>query len=145
METAPTPYRVFLVEDHPAMRAAYADLIALEPGLDLCGEAETAEDALVALDSAPCDLVVTDVRLPGMDGIALTERLRHAYPGLPVLVVSGHQDDVYVRRALDAGAVAFLPKRDLSRTLAGAVRDALGAPRLSEAGAPGAGAVGLAA
>lgn len=126
------------------MREAYADLVSLEPDLDLCGAEGSAEEALAALESAPCDLVLTDVRLPGMDGIALTKRLRETRPELPVFVVSGHEDDVYVKRALEAGATAFLSKRDLSRTLVGAVREALGAPRPLKEGAAGPQALGLA-
>ena len=111
------PQLIFLVEDHPAMREAYASVLTREPGLKVCGVAETAEAALDVLAGAPCDLVVTDVRLPGMNGIELTARLRALRPSLPVLVITGHEDGAFDRRAREAGARAFLPKRLAARDL----------------------------
>lgn len=119
------------------MRRVTADVLAREPpgrqsqpDLDLCGTAETAEDALDALATADCDLVLADLALPGMDGDALTERLAVLRPGLPVVVLSVHDDGVYERRAREAGARAFVSKRDASADLVPTLRRVLanGAP-----------------
>ena len=117
--------RVYLVEDHPLVREAYATVLALEPGLDVCGMAETAEDALVGLEGLDCDLVITDVRLPGMSGIDLVARLTAERPGLPTLVITGHEDDVFAERAREAGAAGFLPKRRAAAELVPTIRSLL--------------------
>ncbi len=104
-------HNVFLVEDHPVVREVYSNILAQTDGICMCGIAATAEDALAALGDLACDLVVTDVRLPGMSGIDLVERLMASRPELLVLVVSGHEEAVFEDRALKAGAAAFLPKR----------------------------------
>ena len=117
------PYQIFLVEDHPVMREAYASVLAAEPDFALCGAVATAEDALEALlGGRACDLVVTDLRLPGMSGIDLVERLRAARPDLPVVVVSGHEEEMHARRAREAGAAEFLPKRALPTTFIDTIR-----------------------
>lgn len=127
------PYQIFLVEDHPVMREAYASVIEAEPDLDLCGAVESAEEAMDALGPAlPCDLVVTDLRLPGLSGIDLVGHLRSARPGLPVIVVSGHEEAMHARRALDAGAVQFVPKRTLAASFVTTIRSVVGAGALRD-------------
>ena len=124
-------YQLFLVEDHPVVREAYVRVLSGASDLDLCGQAETAEQALTALDGldeAACHLVVTDVRLPGMSGIDLTGQIHQRWPGLPVVVITGHEDSLFERRAREAGAVAFLPKRLAPTHLLDTIRGALGAP-----------------
>jgi DNA-binding NarL/FixJ family response regulator len=119
-------HRIFLVEDHPVMLRAYAQLFAREPDLTLCGCAESAERALDLLATVSCDLVLTDLALPGMDGIALVERLREAHPRLPVLVLSAHEDDLFVRRAEAAGAKGYIRKREINTDLLPTIRRILG-------------------
>lgn len=129
-------YRIFIVEDHPVMRDAYARVLARETDLELAGVAASAEEALATFDGTPCDLVVADVSLPGMDGIRLVERLRARRPGLTALVISGYEEEVYARRAREAGAHAFLSKRGLERTLPEAIREALGGAGSGDLQAP---------
>ena len=118
-------YRILIVEDHPVMREAYVSVLSMEPGIDLCGAVASAEDALVALDSLVCDLLVTDYALPGMTGVDLVRRLHEERPELPTLVISGHEEDVFVREALHAGAVGFLTKRDLMDTLVPTIHEVM--------------------
>jgi len=109
--------KIYVVEDHPIMREAYAAVLQAAPGLDLCGTAETAEELIERLGEFDCDLVVADYRLPGLSGTDLVRQLRSACPDLPVIVVSAHEDETFAREALEAGAAAFLRKRDLTDTL----------------------------
>lgn len=118
-------YRIFLVEDHPTVRRIYAQVLAREPGLELCGTAGSAEEALVALADTSCDLLVTDLVLPGMDGIDLVGRLRAEQPNLPALVLSAHEGEVFAQRARQAGARAYLSKREAMHTLIPAIRHVL--------------------
>lgn len=110
--------KIYVVEDHPVMRDAYAAVLRTTPGLELCGTAESAEELLAELAELDCDLIVTDYRLPGMTGAELVRRLRAARPDLPCVVISAHEDGAFAREATDAGAGAFLRKRDLVATLA---------------------------
>jgi DNA-binding NarL/FixJ family response regulator len=63
-------YRIYLVEDHPSMRDAYALTIDAEPDLQICGTTSTAESALAEIAHSEPDLVLVDISLPGMDGFA---------------------------------------------------------------------------
>lgn len=120
-------HRLYLVEDHPVMREAYAHVLAGQSDLSLCGEAETGEQALVDLDTLAggCDLVVTDMRLPGMSGLDLIIQIHNRWPHLPVMVITGHEDSLFERRATEAGAVAFLPKRLAASRLLDTIRGVL--------------------
>ena len=116
------PIRIFLVEDHPVMREAYALVLEREPDVEVCGMAETAEECLAVLDGTPCDLLVTDLSLPGMDGVALLEHIRDERPDLPGIVISAHDEASHGERVRRAGARAYLNKRDIARRLAPTIR-----------------------
>ena len=118
-------HKIFIVEDHPVMRQSYALVLEQEADLELCGMAESAEEALGKFDEMRCDLVVVDVMLPGMDGIELVEHLLRRQPDLPVLVISGHSEELLGERARMAGARAYLSKYKLAATLTGTIREAL--------------------
>ncbi len=104
------------------MRQAYESLLDLEPDLELCGALESAEAFFDVLGETTCDLVVTDLSLPGMDGIALVRRLREEHPEIPAIVISAHEELSYRERAARAGARAYLTKRDLARQLGHTIR-----------------------
>lgn len=118
-------YRLYLVEDHPVMREAYAGLLAGHDDLDLCGQLETAEQALRVLEDHPCDLVVSDVGLPGMSGLDLLRRIRKRWPTLPVLILTGQEDAKTERLAHEAGAAAFVHKSKATTQLIGTIRHVL--------------------
>lgn len=130
------PFQIYLVEDHPVMREAYASLFAVEADLDLVGTAASAEDALRDLPAGGVDLLVTDLSLPGIDGVELTRRVRALRPDLPVLVVSVHDETTYVDLAHAAGATAYLSKDGLAVTLAPTVRAVLASGSVAWAGGP---------
>ncbi len=104
------------------MRLAYAQMLNREPDLELCGMAEDAESAAEELGDMVCDVLITDLSLPGMDGITLVTQIRGLRPDLPTMVISAHEDAVFVWRAQRAGARAFLTKRSLSARLAPTIR-----------------------
>jgi DNA-binding NarL/FixJ family response regulator len=106
------PVRVLLVEDHPVMRYAYARSIRRTTDLVVWDVAESAEHALELLAANEgCDLVVTDLTLPGLDGIDLVAAIRALHPTLPTIVTSAHDTDGYQQRAMQAGARACLSKQ----------------------------------
>lgn len=130
------PLQIYLVEDHPVMREAYAGLIGAEDDLSLVGTAASAEEALRDLPALGLDLLVTDLSLPGADGFELTRRVRAQRPDLPVLVVSVHDEAAYVDLAHAAGATAYLSKDGLAATLAPTVRAVLARGSAAWAGGP---------
>lgn len=120
------PHCIYIVEDHPAVREAYTLLFELEDDFEVCGAAETAEKALDDLANVRPDLLLVDVRLPGMSGLELVERLRHTEAPPPALIVSGHEKEVYGAAAQRAGARGFVMKTGGPDELLEAVRRVLG-------------------
>lgn len=118
-------YQIYIVEDHPIMRQAYELLLRRAADVELLGSAESAEEAWSHFADCPCDLLVTDVSLPGASGIDLLRRVRAHRPNLPVIVVS--IQEAFRPAAMEAGAQAFLTKDELARTLLPTVREVLAA------------------
>jgi DNA-binding NarL/FixJ family response regulator len=102
--------RIYLVEDHPLMRATLSEYLATAPDLRLCGTAATGELALEALASDPPDLLLVDVSLPGMSGLELVENVVQRWPGVACVILSGHPQPAHVERALQAGARGYILK-----------------------------------
>jgi DNA-binding NarL/FixJ family response regulator len=118
--------RIFVVDDHPIFRAGITQLINHQPGLITCGEAETMQDALSAIEDYKPDLVITDVSLKGNNGLELIKSLRFQYPDLPTLVVSMHEESLYAERALRAGARGYVMKQEASEKVIAAIEAVLG-------------------
>lgn len=117
--------RVVLVEDQEMVRGALSALLDIEDDLQVVATARDGVDAMEQLRTTAADVVVTDVEMPRMDGIALCREARAAHPGLRVLVLSTFARAGYLRRALDAGASGYLLKDSPANTLAAAVRAAM--------------------
>lgn len=125
---AVTPIRVLLVDDEDAVRRANAQTLSLaDCEVQACADAEA---ALAACASQPPDVVVSDVRMPGMDGLALFRRLQTLDAELPVILVTGHGDVPMAVRALRDGVYDFLAKPFPAEQLIGAVRRAAERRRL---------------
>jgi len=115
-------WKILIVEDHPVIRAAYTRLLNSEPDLEVCGEATTGDQALELLATTRPHLVVIDISLPGMNGLEVLKRLKASYPDLPILVVSGHEESIYAKQALQAGARGYLDKAGLADVMIEAVQ-----------------------
>lgn len=113
---------IFVVDDHPIVRQGIIALLARQSDIEVCGEADSAEEALEKLKHHPCDLVLADLTLGGMSGLELIRRITLSQPKLPVLVISMHDENIYAERALQAGARGYVMKQEASETLIGAVR-----------------------
>ncbi len=118
--------RILLVDDHPIMRHGLAQLIRMEPGLDVCGEAGSAVDGLQAVGKLKPDLVVVDLTLPDKNGLELIKDIQAIYPGTLCIVLSMHDESLYAERALRAGARGYLMKETAAENLINAVRRVLG-------------------
>ena len=105
-------YSVFIVEDHTIMLEMLKVLIGDEAGLEVSGTAATGEEALERLLEAQADLVLIDVSLPGINGIELAAEIKSEWPDKHCLMLSGHQEIVYVKRSFAAGAQGYVAKGD---------------------------------
>jgi two-component system, NarL family, response regulator NreC len=118
--------RILIVDDHPIVRHGIAQLLAREADLRCDLTADDAPQALSLLREHEVALVIADISLPGLSGLDLCRRIVAAYPELPVLVLSMHEESVYADRALAAGARGFITKQEATDRLVGAVRKVLG-------------------
>jgi len=113
------------VDDHPFMRAGLAQLIEKQPGLTVCGEAGDPAAAMTELAKGGVDLVLTDITMPGRSGIEFIKDVVAVHPGLPILVVSMHDEVIYAERVLRAGARGYIMKEAGGEALLAALRQVL--------------------
>ena len=114
--------RLLLADDQALVRGALAALLDLEADLTVVGEAGSGEAAVALAEELSPDVVLMDVEMPGMDGIAATTLIRHTQPSVQVLMVTTFGRPGFLRRALAAGASGFVVKDTPARELADAVR-----------------------
>ncbi len=127
---------VLIADDDHLMRAGLAELLATDSGITVVGQASTGREAVARTRSLAPDVVLMDVRMPDLDGIAATRELRRLAPDAKVLILTTFEQDDYVFGALRAGASGFLLKRARPEELIAAVHtiaagDALLAPSVT--------------
>lgn len=129
-----TPLRVVVVDDQPLVRAGFSKILEREPDIDIVGEAADGVEALEVVGRLRPDVVLMDVRMPRLDGLVATERLRSTVPEARVVVLTTYDLDEYVLRALRAGACGFLLKDVPAELVPGAVRAAASGDTLISGG-----------
>ena len=117
-----TRTRVLVVDDHPAIRDALAAVIADSNDLALCAEAESSEQVFRAVEQYHPDVAVVDIALPEAHGLDLIANLAARYPALRVVVFSVYDERVYAERAVRAGALGYVMKREPVREVLEAIR-----------------------
>ncbi len=131
-----SPIRVLLVEDHRLVREGLTLLLEREPDLAVAGEAADGEAGLrlvaqLAAEEA-VDVVVSDIGLPGIDGLELTRRIKALVPGIPVVLLTMHDEEAYLRGMVEAGADGYVLKQNTGQDLCAAIRAVMrGEPGLS--------------
>ena len=125
--TNPAPVRVLIVDDHALARAGMRMLLAGARRLEIVGEAADGRDALILCRRLRPDLVLMDVRLPDMDGLAATRAIRIAQPEIKVLLITMYEAPEYASEALRAGAAGYLLKGASRREVLAALNRALSA------------------
>lgn len=131
METRPTfpseaIARFLIIDDHPLFREALHSAVRLAyPEVETI-EATTVVEALEALKtSGPFDLALLDLNIPGVQGFDGLLQIRTSHPRLPVVIVSGHEDNRIISQALSYGAAGFIPKSARKADLGSAIRDVM--------------------
>ncbi len=109
--------RVLLVDDHAVVRAGFQWFLEQEAGVEIVAEADCGETACDLYGRLRPDVVVMDLSLPGMGGLNTICRLLARDPGAKILVFSVHEESIYVKHALAAGACGYISKRSASEML----------------------------
>lgn len=113
---------MLLADDHPVVRRGLAALLGTLPDFEVVGEAVDGEEAVREAQLTRPDVVLMDVRMPGIDGVAATRRLRETAPDTAVLVLTMYDDDATVFTAMQAGARGYLLKGAEQDEIADAIR-----------------------
>jgi DNA-binding NarL/FixJ family response regulator len=113
--------RVLIADDHPVFLDGLRLLLDSTPGLQVVGAASDGNALVDLADRTPCDVVVADLDMPGLDGAAATRELLSRKPDLAVLVLTMHDDDESVHRALRAGARGYVLKGAAQGAIARAI------------------------
>jgi DNA-binding NarL/FixJ family response regulator len=116
------PTQVLVVDDHPIVRLGIRQMIANEPSLAVCGEADSVDAALNACRTSEVDLAIVDLSLGSTSGLELIKQLHEEHPQLPILVLSMHDESLFAQRALRAGARGYLQKHEAIDGLIQAIR-----------------------
>lgn len=128
---------LLLVDDQSIFRDGLASLLATEDDLDIIGQASNGLEAITLTKQLQPDVILMDVRMPICDGVAATKEIHQRYPWMRILVLTTFDDDEYVWKSLEAGAMGYILKRKPSEQIATAIRAAhQGYSQLSPAIAP---------
>ena len=106
----PPVKRIVIVDDHTIVRAGLRRILDDLPEWEVIAEAATSDEALTAVRTIGCDVVILDISLGHRNGLDLLKQLRHEFPRIPVLILSMHSEEDYALRCLRAGAAGYLTK-----------------------------------
>ncbi|GAA4592783.1 response regulator transcription factor [Planotetraspora phitsanulokensis] len=126
--------RVILAEDQTMIRGALASLLSLEPDIEVVGEAATGDEAVAVAAVTRPDVALLDIEMPGKDGITAAGEICREVPECHVMILTTFARPGYLRRAMEAGASAFLVKDSPARELAAAIRRVLSGERVIDPG-----------
>src|SRR6202453_4778172 len=124
-----TPIRILIVDDHPVVLAGLTSMLGTQAGVEVAGSASGGEDALEMLRTKPADLVLLDLRMPGMNGIDTLHALKRAKINARVIILTSFETDEDIYRAVQAGAQGYLLKDAPQSDMLEAIRPAHAARR----------------
>jgi DNA-binding NarL/FixJ family response regulator len=117
--------KILILDDHPITRYGLTQLLNHERDLLVCGDAESAAQALATMKSVCPDLVLADLTMPGKSGLEFIKDLQAQYPTVPVLVISMHDERIYAERVLRAGGRGYIMKNEGGEKVLEAIRQVL--------------------
>jgi NarL family two-component system response regulator LiaR len=115
---------VMIVDDHAVVRSGLGAFLAAVPDLDLVGEAENGEQAVVRAKALQPDVILMDLMMPGMDGVTAIRSIKEHNPSIQIIALTSFQEDELVQNAMKAGAIGYLMKNVSVRELEVAIRAA---------------------
>jgi two-component system response regulator NreC len=113
--------RILIADDHAIVRTGLRTLLQSEPTLELVGEAAGGYEAIDLVAETSPDILLLDLSMPDLDGIAVTKMLSPKYPDLHILILTIHEDEALVREAIKAGASGYILKRAAESELVSAI------------------------
>jgi DNA-binding NarL/FixJ family response regulator len=120
------PIRVLIADDHPVVRAGLQGMLLGQPDIQVVGEAVTGAEAIAMTEQLRPNVVLMDLRMPEMDGVSATVRIRERQPQIHILVLTTYDGDADILRAVEAGATGYLlkdsPRDDLFRAIRAAAK-----------------------
>jgi len=122
MSTDVSPIRILAVDDHPLVRQGIAGLVGVQPDMVLVGEASTGRDAIQEFRKHHPDVTLMDLQMPEMSGLDALIAIRSEFPEAKIIVLTTYAGDMQIRRALKAGAQAYLLKNTLHKELMETIR-----------------------
>src|ERR1043165_4054980 len=122
---APPRKKILLIDDQPIVRRGLTELLNAERDLWVCGGVGNAQDAMKEIKARKPDLVLVELALPGKHGLELIKEIRAQFPQVLILVVSTHDETLYVSRSLKAGAHGYVMKSESGETMLKAIRRVL--------------------
>ncbi|WP_273887168.1 response regulator transcription factor [Rubrobacter naiadicus] len=124
-KTSDRPARLVVVDDHDLVRAGLKAMLSAEPDFEVVGEASDGQAALEVCRRENPDLMLMDVRMPRMDGLAATRAIKQRYPKTSVLILTVHENQEYMLEAIRAGASGYVLKDSPREQLTTAIRKVL--------------------
>lgn len=116
--------RVMIVDDHSVVREGITGFLSAFNDLQLVGEAANGREALALVAELQPNVILMDLVMPGMDGVATTQTIRATYPHIQVIILTSFHDEDSVRRGLEAGAIGYLLKNASIHDMANTIRAA---------------------
>jgi DNA-binding NarL/FixJ family response regulator len=120
--TGQQPVRVLVVDDQQLMREGIASLLSIQEGIEIAGTAADGQEAIYQAVALLPDVILMDIRMPIMDGMAATEKVRAELPNCQVIILTTFDDDEYIVKSLLAGACGYLLKDIPAQDLAHAIQ-----------------------
>jgi DNA-binding NarL/FixJ family response regulator len=117
--------KVLIADDHPVVRQGLKQILATQPDMEVAGEAQNAEETLALAHRLEWDVAVVDYSMPDGTALEIVKRMKRAFPGRPVLVLSIHPEDQIALGLLRAGAAGYISKESASEELTTAIRKAV--------------------
>lgn len=116
------PISVILVDDHTLVREGFRGMLRHENDIKVVGEAQDGHEAIILAERLHPDVVLMDIAMPRLDGLAATRQLLKSLPATKVLILSAYGDDAYVNNAVESGAMGFLLKQTSIEVVGKAIR-----------------------
>jgi DNA-binding NarL/FixJ family response regulator len=102
--------RLLFADDHPLIREGFKSLLGKNPAFDIIGEADNGVEVISRIDITKPDVILTDINMPGLNGLQVIEKLSESHPHIKIIVLTMHEEREYVMKALKAGADGYLLK-----------------------------------